>query len=121
MKRQRSAPGEDTVVDIHDDAGLQPERTTLAWVRTAALAVAVCLLFIRTVPGPGVLVVGAAAAAAFPALAILATARRNHRLRVREFVDGRAPIHLGPALAVSTGVVLLACAAASLLLTQPSS
>jgi len=121
MRSHRSIPGEDTVVDVHDDAGLQPERTTLAWVRTAGLAVAVCLLFLRTVPGPGALVVGVAAAAAFPALAILATARRNHRQRVREFVDGRAPIHLVPVLSVSMGVVLLACAAASLLVTQPSS
>lgn len=120
MRRRRSTDPNSIALEVHDDAGLQPERTTLAWVRTAALAATVCILFARTIPGPSALVVGVSVVSAFPALMILATSRRHHRRRVQEFVDGRVHIQVLPAISVSMGIATLAGTAVSLLLTEYS-
>jgi uncharacterized membrane protein YidH (DUF202 family) len=99
------------------DPGLQPERTALAWRRTALALVVGSLLGLRVLPqllGPAGLVVAAAGVAA--ALAVLAAAhgryRRVHRILTSGSGDRRALPGGGlPALVAA----LTACAGAAAL------
>lgn len=67
----------------HEDSGLQPERTILAWARTTVSFFVAAAIFLRWLPhyGPqlGVLVILAAAAA----IAIYASQRRRYAEQAR--------------------------------------
>ena len=93
------------------DPGLQPERTALAWQRTA-LATAVAALAVTRLathrPSVPVLVV-AVLAAAFAALTAVRSAI-NYRRAVRELHAGRPLRPLGPALPTTAAIVLLGLA-----------
>ncbi|MCZ4589289.1 DUF202 domain-containing protein [Rhodococcus opacus] len=106
--------------EAHGDKGLQPERTTLAWVRTSVLAVAVCILFARAVPGSIVLIAGISAACAVPAMTILATGRRSHRRRVDEFIDGGLSMYILAGISIGMSTVLLAVTAALMVAIEPA-
>lgn len=100
------------------DAGLQPERTTLAWQRTA-FAVAVCALGVlrlglgrSSVPG---IVVGSLAMLA--AVAAIVVARAGYR-RTIDRLEGNWPIGtVGPAALGTLSVALLGLAALGVLAT----
>lgn len=68
---------------MHSDAGLQPERTTLAWGRTMMALVTVSAIFLRWLPHHGfpILVLFAVAIAA--AAGIYLTQRRRYRTSSR--------------------------------------
>lgn len=100
---------------VHGDAGLQPERTTMAWVRTGALLAAVCLLLLRASTQPLLLTTVVIAVCAAPTLTILATAHSTHRLRVEALTVGSTPAPLLPVALLSGGVIALAGAALALL------
>ncbi|MFT2753242.1 DUF202 domain-containing protein [Clavibacter sp. Sh2088] len=84
--------------DRPSDPGLQPERTALAWRRTALALVVGSLLGLRVLPallGTAGLVVAAAgvvvaAAGVVAALAVLATAHRRYRRVHRILTAGPA-------------------------------
>ncbi|MBF4631438.1 DUF202 domain-containing protein [Clavibacter michiganensis subsp. phaseoli] len=91
------------------DPGLQPERTALAWRRTALALVVGSLLGLRVLPtllGSAGLVV--AAAGVIAALTVLATAHRRHRRVHRILTAGSA----GPGTAALPGGALPALVAA---------
>ncbi|MFV0932983.1 DUF202 domain-containing protein [Pseudomonas jessenii] len=70
------------------DAGLQPERTTLAWRRTQILLVLVACLALRCLHHHPLLMTGAAILAALLALAILFEQRRCYQ-RACLGIDGQ--------------------------------
>lgn len=111
----------DGILDgVHDDAGLQPERTTLAWVRTSALAAVVSVLYVRAVPGPLVLVAIIAALCGTPAAVILSTSGRTHIARVRSMKDGSTEMQWKRGLWLCAGMLGLAGSTTVLILLAPS-
>jgi hypothetical protein len=97
-------------VSGHGDEGLQPERTTLAWVRTAALLAAVTVVFLRTAPGSphAVAVVGIACLTG--PLSLLVSADRFHRRRVRDFGEDHASLPLSRIMILILTTIVLATA-----------
>ena len=74
---------------VHQDPGLQPERTVLSWGRTAIALFAAALVFLRWLPhyGPWILVlIGVAGTIA---ASIYATQRSRYSARVRGVVAER--------------------------------
>ncbi|ANS31153.1 hypothetical protein WSS_A00170 [Rhodococcus opacus M213] len=101
-----AAPG------AHVDEGLQPERTTLAWVRTSAVAALVTLLFLRSTPAdpPTVATVGTVCLGG--PMFLLAATRRSHAERVRQFTQETATVPFLHITFLAATVLVLATAAA---------
>jgi uncharacterized membrane protein YidH (DUF202 family) len=101
--------------DRPSDPGLQPERTALAWRRTALALVVGSLLGLRVLPTLlGSAGLGVAAAGVVAALAVLATARRRYR-RVHRILtacpaDPDRPAALPDGALPALVAVLTACA-----------
>lgn len=91
----------------HADAGLQPERTALAWGRTTLAMVAASALFLRWTPQygwfAGVLTLGALLTAAF----IYAGQRMRYERRVRGIRSGALQADAGAVLGISAAVLAL--------------
>lgn len=75
----------------HDDPGLQPERTTLAWYRTALASSVVALLLLRALARAGPVLLGLAVLSWALALGAYICASTTHRRRVRGIRDERYP------------------------------
>ena len=95
------------------DAGLQAERTSLAWSRTALTASVAALLVTRggvVAHRPALTVVGVLLLGV--AVATLVAARRRHEVIERALVAGRSPVNryamlMHAALVVALGAALL--------------
>ncbi|MDJ0319169.1 DUF202 domain-containing protein [Pseudarthrobacter sp. PS3-L1] len=77
------------VTRAHQDPGLQPERTSLAWGRTLLALVTVSSLFLRWVPLHGWLVLGPLAMSITAAASIYATQRRRYQSNARGISAGQ--------------------------------
>ncbi|WP_427008724.1 DUF202 domain-containing protein [Pseudarthrobacter sp. H2] len=66
------------VLGRHEDPGLQPERTTLAWGRTMMALVSVSAIFLRWLPHHGLPILLLVAISAAAAGAIYLTQRRRY-------------------------------------------
>ncbi len=71
----------------HQDPGLQPERTTLAWGRTMMALVTVSAIFLRWLPQHGFPILLLFAVSAGAAATIYATQRRRYHASARGIVQ----------------------------------
>jgi uncharacterized membrane protein YidH (DUF202 family) len=102
------------------DAGLQPERTTLAWVRTALTMIVVCLLASRLARETGALAVAVALSGTTAAALLVSVQSRRHYRRDRYLRTG---VTVDPALTAVLGatvLVVLVAACALLLVLIPA-
>lgn len=73
---------------VRADPGLQPERTSLSWVRCASALAALAVLYARCVPGFAAVAVGGVMLAC--AGVLLVSARTRHHAVCAEFGRGYA-------------------------------
>lgn len=74
---------------LHEDPGLQPERTSLAWGRTLLTMIAVSALFLRWMPYHGTFVGMLLAVSLITALCIWATQQRRYARSASGLKSGR--------------------------------
>ncbi|WP_415844861.1 DUF202 domain-containing protein [Stutzerimonas zhaodongensis] len=74
---------------LHEDPGLQPERTSLAWGRTLLTMLTVSALFLRWMPYHGAFVGALVALALITALGIWTTQRRRYMRSASGVKSGR--------------------------------
>jgi uncharacterized membrane protein YidH (DUF202 family) len=101
MRAARQAP------PSHTDAGLQPERTALAWGRTALAMVAASVLFLRWVPQYGWFAGALTSVALLTAVAIYAGQRVRYQRRVHGISSGAVQADAAAVLWISGSVLAL--------------
>lgn len=75
----------------HSDPGLQPERTTLAWYRTALASSVIALILLRSLALSGPVLLGLAVVAWALALGAYVCASLTHRRRERGIREENYP------------------------------
>ncbi|MGD7002588.1 DUF202 domain-containing protein [Corynebacterium halotolerans] len=98
------------VARLHNDPGLQPERTSLSWARTTvsfAVTGAVLLRWANHFPA---LIYALVAVMSMMALAIYLTQRRRYLRAGSGLAEGRIEASVGTVLAMMLGLVLLGIA-----------
>ena len=93
---------------VHNDPGLQPERTDLAWRRTALTLITAACIFLRWMPHYGWFVGTLVAASLLVALGIALTQRRRYH-RAASGIGGAAmTANVRATAAIAGSVVVLA-------------
>lgn len=104
-------------VPAHQDPGLQPERTTLAWGRTALALFAAGLLFLRWLPYYGLWILALIAVTGALAVGIYLTQRRRYSSRVTGIAAERFPADATAVLWTSGSVLLTGVLSLIILIT----
>lgn len=101
----------------HEDPGLQPERTVLAWGRTLMTLCTAAAVYLRWLPTHGVFVLCLLAVALSLAGGIYATQRRRYRRAATGITGGRmTPDAVAVGLTAGACVVLGALGLATILI-----
>lgn len=104
-------------VPVHQDPGLQPERTTLAWGRTVMALFTAALIFLRWLPHYGLWVLVLIAVTGSLAVGIYLTQRRRYSSRVTGIAAERFPADVHAVLWTSCAVLLTGAMGLILLIT----
>lgn len=91
----------------HDDVGLQPERTTLAWSRTALSMLVAASTFLRWLPHHGWFVETLVAAALITSVALHFTHEHRFHRAVHGINEKQATLDIASTLTLAASVVLL--------------
>lgn len=104
---------------VHGDAGLQPERTTLAWGRTMMALVTVSAIFLRWLPHHGLPVLALFTVAVAAAAAIYLTQRPRYSASSYGITQERVNAEIGAVLWTAfVGITLGALGLAIVLANQ---
>lgn len=112
MAPARQGPG-------HDDPGLQPERTELAWRRTALSLVVAATIFLRWMPHHGWIAGPLVAASTITALAITSSHKRRLHRATHGIIRGVTIPDLASTAALAAAVVVLAALGILIVLFLP--
>jgi uncharacterized membrane protein YidH (DUF202 family) len=93
---------------VHNDPGLQPERTDLAWRRTALTLITAACIFLRWMPHYGWFVGTLVAASLLVALGIAVTQRRRYHRAASGIGEGTMTASVRATAAIAGSVVVLA-------------
>ncbi|MDR7082478.1 uncharacterized membrane protein YidH (DUF202 family) [Arthrobacter ginsengisoli] len=93
---------------IHDDPGLQPERTDLAWRRTSLTLVTAACIFLRWVPHYGWFAGTLVTASLMVALGIALTQRRRYHHHASGIGGAVMTANVRATAAIAGSVVVLA-------------
>lgn len=93
---------------LHEDPGLQPERTSLAWGRTLLTMLTVSALFLRWMPYHGTFVCALVAVSLLTALGIWTTQRRRYTRSASGLKSGRIHADAVSVLWLGASVSILA-------------
>jgi len=104
----------------HPDAGLQPERTSLAWGRTMMTMVVTSLLFLRWMPRYGWFVGTVMGLALLAAFGIYLSQRLRYRRMVRGILDERIHADVVAVFATGTAVAALGLLGVYIVLFLPA-
>ena len=94
---------------LHEDPGLQPERTSLAWGRTLLTMITVSALFLRWMPFHGAFVGVLVALSLATALGIWITQKRRYTRSASGVKSGRIQADVVSVLWIGASVVVLGC------------
>jgi uncharacterized membrane protein YidH (DUF202 family) len=95
----------------HQDEGLQPERTLLAWGRTLLAMLVASLFFLRWMPHHGRFAGGLIALTLLGALLIWLSQRRRYQCRVEGISRARFPADVKGVLGLGSMVTVIGGAA----------
>lgn len=91
----------------HDDPGLQPERTLLAWRRTLMTLIVCCTLFLRWIPHFGVWALMPIIVALVTSILIQIGLNARYRKSARGMRQERIPAPLREVIVMGFAVILL--------------
>jgi hypothetical protein len=105
---------------LHDDPGLQPERTVMAWGRTMLSLFVASAVFLRWLPHYGPAIVVLVLLSGLAATGIYASQQRRYRTGAEGINAGRIEADIVAVLSTGMSVVVLAVLAIWILLANAS-
>ncbi|WP_146339952.1 DUF202 domain-containing protein [Nesterenkonia sp. NBAIMH1] len=102
---------------LHEDPGVQPERTLLAWTRTLLLLLVLAGFLLRWIPYQGAAVLTLVGGCSLVALGIFVGERARYRRAVHGILDESYPAAVRSVLGLTAAVMGIGLAALILLLS----
>ena len=112
--------GSEPAARLHDDPGLQPERTVMAWGRTMLSLFVASAVFLRWLPHYGPAIVALVLLSGLAATGIYASQQRRYRSGSEGISSGRVEADIVAVLSTGASVVALGVLAIWILMANAS-